>query len=660
MELLLPGAALLTFLLFAVPARFKNLTSTILILLNAALSSGIAIQVLSNGQTFSYALPAVGVLRPTLVIDSLSALFILVLNVTVITGILYSRGYLQPYLEHKGRMTMAIHHFSFVWLQISMSLVCMFRDGFSFLLAWELMSISSFMLVMFDAEDRHILRTAINYLIQMHIGMILILAGFLVLDSTTGNMSFDALSGYFANHPNMPVFVLFFIGFAIKAGFIPFHTWLPEAHPAAPSHVSGVMSGVMIKMGIYGILRVTFNLQNQLLEIGCFVLVLSVISGLYGVMLAILQRDLKKMLAYSSIENIGIIGIGIGVGILGMHDHNQSLILLGFSGALLHLLNHSLFKSLLFYSAGSVYKATHTRNMEQLGGLMKNMPKTALLFLLGTLAICGLPPFNGFISEFLVYNGLFSGLQGQSPYLTALFIGGIVGLALIGGLAVFCFTRAFGITFLGTGRSEHATHAKEISVSMLFPKILAGIGIICIGLVPAVFVKPVSGVVSTSLKLPSIATLVPALFDNLWTISLVAGILVLLAVGILLIRYRLLAKRSVTSGPTWCCGYTAIKPSLQYTSTSFTGDFTKLIHPLVHESKQIIPIQEDDIFPETRTFSTHTSDNIKNHLTDLPSDFSVAMLRRVAVFQTGKIQHYVLYSLMFMLLIFILSFFNIL
>ena len=298
-------------------------------------------------------------------IDRLSAFFIVVVNITVFTGLLYARGYLQPYYQSKNALRFSIHYFSYLWLYLSMIMVVMIRDGLSFLIVWEIMALSSFLLVIFDAEDRIIMKTGISYLIQMHVGMFFILIAFLIVDKDTGQMSFDALRLYFSNHSNLLLFILFFIGFGIKAGFIPMHTWLPQAHPAAPSHVSGVMSGVMIKMGIYGILRVLMSVQNNLLLIGIIILVISLISGVLGVMMAIVQHDLKRLLAYHSIENIGIIGIGIGLGVIGLATNNTALSLLGFSGGLLHVLNHSLFKSLLFFNAGSVYKATHTRNIEQ-------------------------------------------------------------------------------------------------------------------------------------------------------------------------------------------------------------------------------------------------------------------------------------------------------
>jgi hydrogenase-4 component B len=232
-----------------------------------------------------------------------------------------------------------------------MIMVVMLQDGVAFIILWEIMALSSFMLVIFNAETRSIMKTGISYLIQMHIGMFFILIAFLLAEKATGIMGFAALTPYFSDHSNIFLFILFFIGFGMKAGFIPLHTWLPQAHPAAPSHVSGVMSGVMIKMGIYGILRVVISLQNDLFVIGNIILFVSLISGILGVMMAIVQHDIKRLLAYHSIENIGIIGIGIGLGVIGLSVENTGLILLGFSGGLLHVLNHSLFKSLLFYNA---------------------------------------------------------------------------------------------------------------------------------------------------------------------------------------------------------------------------------------------------------------------------------------------------------------------
>ena len=335
----------LSLLVYAVPEWLKHYFTLGLLTAGIALTSAWSIGVLAGtGQEYEFPLFAseAGV-RMVLVIDSLSAFFILVINFTVLIGFLYSRGYLEPYRARMNALRFSIHYFSYLWLWISMLMVVMVRDGLSFLIVWEIMALSSFFLVIFDAEERSILKTGISYLIMMHVSMFFILVAFLIVQKDTGQMSFDSLGEYFGRHRNLPLFLLFFAGFAIKAGFIPLHTWLPEAHPAAPSHISGVMSGVMIKMGIYGIIRVVASMQSDLLVTGVIILIISLISGVLGVMMAIVQHDLKRLLAYHSIENIGIIGIGLGLGVIGQAIGNHALSLLGYAGGVLHVLNHSLF-----------------------------------------------------------------------------------------------------------------------------------------------------------------------------------------------------------------------------------------------------------------------------------------------------------------------------
>src|ERR1019366_6536937 len=289
--------------------------------------------------------------------------------------------------------------------------VCMVQNGLAFLIVWELMSISSFMLVIFDHQNKRTLRAGINYLVQMHIGVLFLSAAFIWVYFSEGTFEFSAIEKFFSHHSNLWLFLLFFIGFGIKAGFIPLHSWLPQAHPASPSHISGVMSGVIVKLGIYGIFRIVLMLKQDYLIIGEIMISLSIATGLYGILNAAVHRDFKKMLAYCTIENIGIIGAGIGLAIIGMGMNNSFLLVIGLSGALLHTLNHSLFKSLLFFSSGSVYQQTHTRDMEKLGGLVHKMPQTAALFLIGSLAIGGLPPFNDFVSEFILYSAILLGIK---------------------------------------------------------------------------------------------------------------------------------------------------------------------------------------------------------------------------------------------------------
>lgn len=650
----------MSFWVFSTPKNLKYYYSLIILTAAIILTSVWCFKVFggeSNSLIISYDFTTFQS-RFLLTIDRLSAFFILVINLIVFTGFLYGYGYLKPYYATKNSLRFSIHFFSYLWLYFSMILVVMIRDGLSFLIVWEIMALSSFLLVVFDAEERSIMKTGVNYLIQMHIGMFFIVFAFLIVNKATGQMSFDALREYFAIHSNLPVFLLFFIGFGIKAGFIPLHTWLPQAHPAAPSHVSGVMSGVMIKMGIYGILRVLLSVQSDLWSIGIIILAVSLVSGILGVMMAIVQHDLKRLLAYHSIENIGIIGIGIGIGVLGLATNNASLSLLGFSGGLLHVLNHSLFKSLLFFNAGSVYQAAHSRNIEQLGGLMKRMPYTAIFFLIGSLAICGLPPFNGFISEYLIYLGLFKSMSGASLYQSIIVMISLTGLALIGGLAIFCFTKAFGIVFLGEPRSENAANAKEVSKIMIYPEYILIAFIVLIGFASVYFVQPVFKTISSSFAIANIPAMTVPAINNLTQISMLSGFFVLIIIGLLIYRYFHLKTKLIETGPTWGCGYTAASSKLQYTATSYADNYVKLANPILQTKTITTDIQEDDVFPGKRDFVSYNQDSFKKYLVDKPVSLLLELLKKIAVMQTGQIQHYILYLFVYMLILFLLSYFK--
>ena len=652
---------ILSLLVFLIPKPFKYFYALILLLTGVIVTSVWALNAFTSdaGQFSAAFLPLPSGSGIALTADRLSAFFIIVINITVLTGFLYARGYLKPYSGRKSGIQFSIHYLSYLWLYFSMIMVVMIRDGFFFLVSWEIMALTSFLLVIFDAEDRNIMKTGISYLIQMHAGMFFILVAFLIVFRATGEMSFDVLGRYFREHSNISLFLLFFAGFGIKAGFIPLHTWLPEAHPAAPSHVSGVMSGVMIKMGIYGIIRVLLNLQDDLMATGILILAVSLLSGILGVMMAIVQHDLKRLLAYHSIENIGIIGIGIGVGTIGLASGNGTLYTLVFSGAILHVLNHSLFKSLLFFSAGSVYSAAHTRNMEQLGGLSSKMPWTTSFFLVGSLAICGLPPFNGFISEFLIYLGLFKGLASADLHQSILMISSIVGLSMIGGLAVFCFTKAFGISFLGIPRSSSAVNASEVSREMILPQIIPVALIIFIGLASVLVIRPVMSILPSSTVNFPVPEHITPLFRDLTMISITGGIFVLLVVLLLIYRHLHLAQRKVATGPTWGCGYTAGTHRQQYTATSFAYNYNHLAKPVIQTAKHMDDIREEELFPGERSFHTESDDPFKKYLVDFPVDILSSALKKLAVMQTGKIQHYILYAFVFILVIMILTFFNI-
>ncbi len=644
----------LSLALFLLPKRYQYFFGVVLHSALIAVSSFFAINAITQGQTMVTDALVTLLGKPIhLVVDHLTAFFILVVNFTMLTGLLYARGYLKPYHPKKDKTEMALHYFSFLWLHGSMLLACMARDALAFLLAWELMSISSFFLVIFDSEKQSTIKAGLNYLLQMHIGFVFILTGFLFAHVTTGaEFSFDGLAAYFQQNNPYFLFLLFFVGFGIKAGFIPLHTWLPHAHPAAPSHVSGVMSGVMIKMGIYGLLRVLTYIHTGLLPIGVFVLLVSILSGIFGVTMAIVQHDIKKLLAYHSIENIGIIGIGIGLGLIGLGQDIPVLAVLGFSGGILHILNHSLFKSLLFYSAGTVVQQTHSLNINHLGGLIKKMPVTAAFFLLGALAISGLPPFNGFISEFLIYSGMYKGLLAGNLFTAIIILFGFIALAVIGGLAIFCFTKVFSIVFLGSPRSGACKNAHEPAKSMLVPKTMAALVIIAIGLAPAVFVYPLQ--LATSVFTKDIQ-LIQGTIPVMNSISITSFVFLFLLGALALFRKFWLKKHPVDEGLTWGCGYTGANPaSHQYTATSFANSIIELA-PVVNVKKHGEEIREDEIFPKEREFETHSSDILEETMVSAPANKFIYLLEKIAVFQTGKLQNYLLYALLFLVAIFVLS-----
>ena len=595
-----------------------------------------------------------------LTIDSLSAFYILVINLICFCGMVYASGYLKPYLPKKRSVFISLHLFSLIWLQGAMLLVVSMRDGIAFLLAWELMSLFSFILVIFEAQKESTLKTGINYLLQMHLSFALIMLGFLIGANQTGYMSFDGVAQFFSKNPNTSLFLIFFVGFGIKAGFIPLHSWLPRAHPAAPSHVSGIMSGIMIKMGIYGILRITSLLQNDLMMIGMIVLAVGIVSGLLGVIMAIMQHDLKKLLAYHSIENIGIIGIGIGMGILGKASGDTYLMVFGFAGALLHNLNHALFKSLLFFSAGNVYYAVHHINMDKLGGLAKGMRYTSYAFLIGALAISGIPPFNGFISEFLIYNGVVNHLSDSVFVISILSIACILALVLIGGLCIYCFTKAFGLSFLGTRRQESFVEPKEVPSVMLFPLLVLVGFIVAIGVMPAWFgtgvitivQQLIVGEINPEFAASAIQSLSVVGQVNMLVIGLVA-----LVVGM---RAWQQSKVKTAMGPTWGCGYSAGDFRHQYTPTSYANSLRELANPVLDYKKTYQSFSESEIFPPDKKFHTESKDLVEEKTILSWVNYIVDFLPKLGKAQSGLINHYLLYPLLFLILVGFLVLLNVL
>lgn len=590
-----------------------------------------------------------------LVIDRMSSFFIVIINLTCVTGIIYSLGYTRHYLDKKGAISISLHFYSFIGLQFAMLLVVMLRDGFAFLVAWELMSLFSFVLVIFEGEKEATLKTGITYLVQMHLGFTLLLIAFLFVNNQSGAFGFDALQVYFSQHNNFWLFLLFFLGFGIKAGFVPLHSWLPHAHPAAPSHVSGVMSGVMIKMGLYGILRVLTHVQSQFLEIGFFILSMGVITALTGILYAIFQKDVKKTLAYSSIENIGIIGIGIGFAWVGKGLGNELLMTLAMASALLHVFNHSLYKSLLFYTAGNIYYATHTRDLDRLGGLARTMPVSALFFLVGALAISALPPFNGFISEFLLYKGVFENITTSAFDVSLINLAVLVSLVVIGGLSVFAFTKTFGIAFLGSRRTPTHHEVKEVPMIMRVSGFIIIPVMLSVCLFPNFYLPWVFSVAGTFINLNQSELVMINTVETLNYISLGSLILLVVFAIIMGVKKLMQKKLSITAGPTWGCSYTAGDFRHQYTSTSYIHSVRELVGPLVDIKGKHTSFEEHEIFPRPRQFSTQMNDLIEERMVLRPVEYVTKELPKAGWAQSGMINHYLVYPLAFLIIVGLLT-----
>lgn len=603
------------------------------------------------GRTFDVVFAGSQVTGPIqIAVDPLSAWFMLIISFTMITSVLYGNQYMKAYIER--RSALSLHWICFLLVHAGLMSVCAMRNSIGFLVSWEIMALGAFFLVIFEGEKVRTIRAGINYLIQSHLAILILTIAFIWVALVSGTYSFDGISVFVAEKSRLASFglmLVFFVGFAFKAGFVPFHTWLPHAHPSAPSHVSGMMSGVLIKIGIYGILRMLLAINVNYLAIGFFILVISVITGIYGVMLAIIQHNLKRLLAYHSVENIGIIGIGIAVGCIGLGYGNQILALIGFAGGLLHVLNHSLFKSLLFYGAGNVYQATHCMDIEHFGGLIRKMPQTALLFLLASLAICGLPPFNGFVSEFFIYNGLFQGINGsQGSGQTLALVLAMAGLALIGGLAILCFTKAFGTVFLGQPRMPLHAEPKEFGFAKLLPMYMAGAMIVAVGLFPQFFVNAIGRVLCQFVPGQSCYSL-PQTFTALNSIGIYMLGTVLVALVVYGIRRMFTRRLPEAEGDTWGCGYLAPTPKIQYTASSFVRTYRQLARGLLKVRKRKVAV--DGIFPGYAEYSTEALDRTETGLILKPLRLLRRFLLKFSLLQNGRLQFYILYGMAFIILV---------
>lgn len=583
-------------------------------------------------------------------LDPLSAFFVIIISVGSLLAAVYSFGYLKHYDEKK--YSFSSFYFSFGALTASMLLVVVVQNAILFLIVWELMSVSSFFLVSFENEKEEVRKAGVYYLISMQIGASFLIAAFAWLSSLTGSYDFNSYKNILTTQGTISLFlfILFFIGFGTKAGFVPFHTWLPRAHPAAPSGVSAIMSGVMIKTGIYGILRIILLSGIPERGLAFSVFIMALITAIIGILNAISQKDIKKLLAYSSIENIGIIGMGIGLGMIGLSYNIPIIVLFGFFGALLHTVNHFLFKSILFYGAGIVYQKTGTRNMEKLGGLIKYLPITSIIFLAAVMAISGLPLLNGFISEFAIYLGMAKSLSYNNASLNILMIIGFSGLALVGAMALIGFTKLFGITFLGTQREKFEHQPKEANALFLIPMIFNLVFVFIIGLFPSTIIQIISGVINQFTQTNSTTE-----FNSILTVyySLSKGLLLFIAIFLFffLIRYFLLRKKEIKIFKTWNCGYQLESSKLQYTGSSYSLPFLELVAAFVPQKTTVETGKE--IFPVEVKLKTSQHDFVERIFIQPMLRYVRSFLNLFAWVQSGRMQQYILYGLIFLVLILI-------
>ena len=653
-------AVLVIALIFAAPTAKKVWVATAAVTLAACSAIALSVLAFMHGEVEIATLftPLFGVEH--LVVDKLSSLFLLIISIASVATVLYSRGYVAGYLNRYSPSHIALHYTALVLLVVSMMLVVMSSGGFSFLFSWELMTIASFILILFEADRQETRRAALNYLVMMHIGFMFLVAGFALLYSTTGSANFSAIENYFKWATPLPLFLLFFIGFGMKAGLFPMHIWLPEAHPAAPSHVSAIMSGVMIKTGIYGVIRLMQAIDRNvelLYAIGLIILLSGIVTGLWGVIMAAMQNDIKRLLAYSSIENSGVILIGLGIAAVGHAAGSDLIGMCGLCGALLHTVNHSLFKTLLFFSAGNIYSKLHTTAMNQMGGLAKHMPITAILMLLATVAICALPPLNGFVSELLIYIGMFNGVSDGHEVLYS--VAAIIALSLIGGVVVLAFTKLYGMVMLGSPRTTHVAEATEVDNLRIAAMAIPAAMILFIGLLPQYAIRPVT-VVAEAISGADSSIAINHFAPTLQMLSLVCWLLIAVVVLLFWAKRRAQRNRKVELGPTWGCGFTAVNTRMQYTGESYSEGLENIAKSLMKNTVDGRSVDKGEIFPTAHNYRVRHSDKVDSLL----GRWWVVMMHRINEYvmrlRTGRVNKYITFALVFLVAVLLLSLLGIL
>ena len=557
-------------------------------------------------------------------LDRVAAFFLLPLFIVMGAGSIYGEGYWNESTHlDTGRKL----RFFFGTLTAGFAFVVIAADAWSFLAGWEIVGLSAFFLVITESDKGETLRAGWIYLIATHVSTLLLFCMFALIHRETGTWHFDQS---ILNSHISGILLLALAGFGIKAGLMPFHVWLPEAHAVAPSHISAILSGLVLKMGVYGLIRLMTMIAEIPFWFGMVLLFAGIMSGILGVVFALAQHDLKRLLAYHSIENIGIIFIGLGVAVLGQHEAWGVLAL---AGALLHVWNHALFKALLFFAAGSVIRAIGTRAIDAMGGLMRNMPATGTAFLVGAVAISGLPPLNGFVSEWLIYIASFTTVA-QSANAAIL---AVPALALIGALAVACFVKAFSIVFLGNSRSMKQPESYEEPFSMRGAMAILVLLCFAIGLWPLTVYGTLTGTAAEIFEHHHHANAeIYSLFSILPAAALAALALILLMAAALALLTR---KKSKTV--TWDCGFAAPTERMQYTASSFASPQVQLfrwaLRPEFHQTKQL------SLFPQSASFETHVPDPVLNRVLLPGAAHARRILGRARIIQAGRIQIYIVY-----------------
>ena len=590
------------------PGASARWASSLCAAAGALLGLACAADVLARGGSIALSIPcSVPLLSLEFALDPLGAFFLALLGLVAVPASIYGGGYLGAHDRRPSEVRLIGAMLNLFLL--AMSLVVMAAGVFTFLLFWEGMSLASYFLVVLQGNNPGNVSAGRWYAGMAHAGFGLIAAALFLAAADAPAATFEALRASAAGLPpgtRDAIFLLALAGFGSKAGLVPLHVWLPRAHPAAPSHVSALMSGAMLKLGIYGLLRVTLDiLGGGPTWWGGLILALGALSALKGVLYALVENDLKRLLAYSSVENVGIVLMGVGLGLVFRGYGQPSLAALALVAALYHALNHATFKGLLFLGAGSVVSATGTRDMEEMGGLIKRMPQTAALFLLGSAAISALPPLNGFASEWMIFQSLMSGALVPQPYVAALMALAAGALALTGGLAAACFVKAFGIPFLALPRSRAAEVARESGAAMRLGMAILGALCVLLGVLPFLPVRFASAALA---GLPGLDA-TEARFAFGWTMESPGGasrispqalaICLVAAIAALPLGLRLAgASRRLRSAGTWGCGRVSRTPRMEYTSTAFAEPLRRVFEGLYRPTRDLTI----DFHPESKYF----------------------------------------------------------